>query len=76
MEAEVRQLPVGRLLAVDDRGVGMRATWHLDKGFLNVSLWRGDACVETFHLAPKEAARLAAFIADGLFDAAEHAVGT
>jgi hypothetical protein len=76
MEAEVRQLPVGRLLAVDERGIGMRATWHLDKGFLNVSLWRDDVCVETFHLAPGDAARLAAFIAEGLFDAAEHAVGT
>ena len=49
--------------------------WHLDRGFLNVSLWRDDVCVETFHLAPNDAARLAAFIADGLFQAAEHAVG-
>ena len=74
MEAEVRQLPIGRVLAVDERGVGMRATWHLDKGFLNLSLWREDVCVETFHLAPDDAVRLAAFIADGLFAAAEHAV--
>ena len=76
MEAEIRQLPVGRLLAIDERGVGLRATWHLDRGFLNVSLWRDDVCVETFHLAPNEAARLATFLADGLFDAAEHAIGT
>jgi len=41
-----------------------------------VSLWRNDTCVETFHLAPNEAARLVAFIADGLFDAAEHSVAT
>jgi len=73
MEAEIRELPVGRLLAVDERGIGLRATWHLDQGFLNVSLWRNDVCVETFHLAPADAARLASFIAEGLFDAAEHA---
>lgn len=76
VEAEVRRLPVGRLLAVDERGVGLRATWHLDRGFLNLSLWRDDVCVETFHLDPRDATRLAAFIADGLFEAAEHAVGT
>jgi hypothetical protein len=76
VEAEVRHLPVGRLLAVDERGVGLRATWHLDRGFLNVSLWRDDVCVETFHLTPNEAARLAAFIADGLFEAAEQATAT
>lgn len=75
MEAELRQLPIGRLLAVDERGIGLRATWRLDRGFLNLSLWRDDVCVETFHLTPDDAVRLAAFIADGLFDAAEHAVG-
>lgn len=73
MEAEVRHLPIGRLLAVDERGVGMRATWRLDMGFLNLSLWRDDVCVETFHLSSDDALRLAAFIADGLFEAAEHA---
>jgi hypothetical protein len=76
VEAEIRQLPVGRLLAVDERGIGMRATWHLERGFLNVSLWRDDVCVETFHLTPNEAARLAAFIADGLGQAAEQAIAT
>ena len=75
MEAEAPRLPVGRMLAVDERGVGLRATWRLDRGFLNVSLWRDDVCVETFHLTPNDAARLAAFLAEGLFDAAEHAVG-
>jgi hypothetical protein len=76
VEAEVRRLPVGRILAVDERGIGMRATWHLDHGFLNLSLWRDDVCVETFHLTPGEAARLASFIADGLFEAAEFSIAT
>jgi hypothetical protein len=76
VEAEVRQLPTGRLLAIDERGVGLRATWRLDRGFLNISLWRDDVCVETFHLTPGEATRLAGFITEGLFDAAAHAVGT
>lgn len=58
-----------RHLAVDERGVGLRATWHLDRGFLNLSLWREDRCVETFHLTPAEAGRLVGFLATGLADA-------
>ena len=74
VEGAVRHLPVGRLLAMDERGVGLRATWHLDRGFLNVSLWRDDTCVETFHLSPADAARLVGFIAEGLADASGAAV--
>jgi hypothetical protein len=61
------QLPVRRRhLAIDERGIGLRATWHLDRGFVNLSLWRDDRCVETFHLTPAEAARLLDFLVSGL----------
>lgn len=61
------QLPVRRRhLALDERGIGLRATWHLELGFVNVSLWRDDRCVETFHLTPAEAARLVDFLVSGL----------
>jgi hypothetical protein len=63
------QLPVGRHLAVDERGVGMRVTWRLDHGFVNLSLWRAEQCVETFHLTPAAAAELVGFLARGLADA-------
>src|SRR5690606_9567812 len=46
--------------AVDERGALLRASWHHDHGFVNVSLWRGETCVETFRLEPTEAARLVA----------------
>ena len=63
----VYQLPVRRRhLAIDERGMGLRATWHLDRGFVNLSLWRDDRCVETFHLTPAEAARLVDFLVTGL----------
>jgi hypothetical protein len=66
----VHQLPVrNRHLAVDERGTGLRATWYLDRGFVNLSLWRHDTCVETFHLTPAEAGRLVGFLVDGLVDA-------
>jgi hypothetical protein len=69
-EATVQQLPVGRLLLLDERGVGMRASWHLDRGFANLSTWRGDRCQETFHLSVADAAALIDFLADGLAEAA------
>ncbi|MDQ3896426.1 MAG: hypothetical protein M3326_04080 [Actinomycetota bacterium] len=58
-----------RHFALDERGVGLRATWHADKGFVNVSLWSGDRCVQTFHLTPVEAGRLVGFLAGVLAEA-------
>ena len=66
----VHELPVGRHFALDERGVALRATWRLDRGFVNLSLWRDDRCSETFHLRPDEAARLVSFLVTGLADAA------
>ena len=67
---EVRQLPVGRALFVDERGLGLRATWHPERGIVNLSVWREDRCVETFWLSMADAGRLAAFLVEGLADAA------
>ena len=55
-----------RHLAVDERGIGLRATWRLELGFINLSLWRHDVCVETFRLTPAEATRLIGFLVEGL----------
>lgn len=69
VDAEVRHLPAGRILALDERGIGLRCTWHLERGFINLSLWRDDTCVETFHLAPADAADLVSFLVTGLAEA-------
>ena len=67
----VRQLPVlPRHFALDERGVGLRATWHAEHGFVNLSLWSDDHCVQTFHLTPAEAGRLVGFLAGVLAGAA------
>ena len=63
---DVRRLRPARALFVDDRGHGLRVTWHADQDFVNVSLWRDDRCVETFRLSAEEAARLVDFLAEGL----------
>jgi hypothetical protein len=66
----VYDLPVQpRHFALDERGVGLRATWHADRGFVNVSLWTGNGCVQTFHLTPVEAGRLVGFLATVLAEA-------
>jgi len=48
----------------------LRATWHRESGVVVVSLWRGDGCVASSHLAPAEAGRLGNFITTSLADAA------
>lgn len=48
----------------------LQATWHNDAGYVVISLWRGDTCVATSHLTPKEAGRLATFITGGLAELA------
>ena len=55
-----------RHLALDERGIGLRATWRFELGFVNLSLWRHDVCVETFRLTPAEASRLIGFLVEGL----------
>ena len=67
----VHQLPSGRLLALDDEGTGLRASWHLDRGFVNLSIWQHDRCVATFHLTIEDAGRLAGFLVDGLASATQ-----
>jgi hypothetical protein len=61
-----------RFRAVDERGKVLQVTSRLDRGFVNVSLWRQDhaagavRCVETFHLEPAEVGRLTGFLVESL----------
>lgn len=59
---------------MDERNVGLRATWHHDRGFANLSVWRGERCEETFHLRTADAPQLIAFLAEGLGEAAAAAM--
>ncbi len=67
--AEVYELPAGRVLFADDEGRVLRATWHLDRGFVNLSVWNYDRCTETFRLSLSDSAQLVAFLVEGLSDA-------
>lgn len=46
---------------LDEQQVLLRATWRPLHGFFNVSLWRDDHVVETFHLTPEAASDLTGF---------------
>lgn len=61
-----RPAVLGRFFAFDAKGTGLRATWRPARGFVNLSLWRGDTCVETFHLTPADAAQLVSFLVHGM----------
>ena len=70
--AEVHHLTEQRReFITDGERSELRATWHNDAGYVVISLWRGDTCVATSHLTPKEAGRLATFITGGLADLAQ-----
>lgn len=73
--AEVHRIGEHRreLIADGDRSA-LRATWHNESGYVVISLWRGDACVATSHLTPREAGRLATFITGGLADLAHESM--
>ena len=62
--AEAASVPeiMGRYLAVDETGTGLRATWRPAQGFTNLSLWQGNVCVETFHLSTEQMGELIAFL--------------
>lgn len=62
-----------RTLFVDERGAGLRVTWHADRGFVVLSLWHDDVCAATVRLPTDEAARLASFIVGHLGELAGNA---
>src|SRR4029077_15433309 len=58
--------PLERHFVVDDEGRALRATWRPDRGFVNLSIWRDQRCVETFHLTPSDAGQMIGFLARAL----------
>jgi hypothetical protein len=54
----------------DERGHGLRTTWHPDAGLVILSVWDGERCVWTFRLGQADIPRFASFLVDALADAA------
>ena len=62
---DVTPLP-RRELFTDERGVGLRVTWHAERDVVVLSLWRDERCTGTFRLPLSDTARLASFLVDHL----------
>jgi len=64
----VRALPTRRDVFVDQRGAGLRATWHPEQDLVVLSLWHDDHCVGTFRMPIQDAPRLSGLLAAALDD--------
>jgi hypothetical protein len=51
-----------RTLFTDERGAGLRITWHPERDLVVLSLGRDDVCVGTFRLTVADAHRLVEFL--------------
>jgi hypothetical protein len=68
-----RALSTRRDVFLDERGAGLRVTWHPERDLVVLSVWQGDGCVGTFRLAVRDVPRLSGLLAAALDDRAGHA---
>ena len=63
-----------RELFADERGAGLRASWHPERELVVLSIWKGDVCVGTFHLPIADAGRLSATLSSYLAEFARDGI--
>jgi hypothetical protein len=64
----VRGLPTRRDVFIDQRGAGLRVTWHPEHDVLVLSVWHEDRCAGTFRLPIQDVPRLSGLLAATLGD--------
>ena len=74
-DAEIHTPTAGRAYFIDERDTLLRATWYVERGFVNLSIWHETVCVATFHLAFADAVRLITYLSEGLGAAAAAGYG-
>jgi hypothetical protein len=57
-----------RDLFLDERGTGLRVTWHPERDLVVLSVWQGDSCVGTFRMPVRDIPRLSGLLAAALGD--------
>jgi hypothetical protein len=57
---------------LDERGAGLRVTWHPERDLVVLSVWQDDGCVGTFRLSVEDVPRLRELLAAALDDRADH----
>jgi hypothetical protein len=53
---------------LDERGAGLRVTWHPERDLVVLSVWQDDSCVGTFRMPVHDVPRLSGFLAAALGD--------
>jgi hypothetical protein len=53
---------------LDERGTGLRVTWHPERDLVVLSVWQDDRCVGTFRLPVQDVPRLSGLLAAALGD--------
>jgi hypothetical protein len=57
-----------RDMFLDERGNGLRVTWHPERDLVVLSVWQGDSCVGTFRMPVRDIPRLSGLLAAALGD--------
>ena len=63
-----RALSSRRDIFLDERGTGLRVTWHPERDLVVLSVWQDDRCVGTFRLSVQDVPRLSGLLAAALGD--------
>jgi hypothetical protein len=53
---------------LDERGTGLRVTWHPERDLVVLSVWQGDRCIGTFRMLVQDVPRLSGLLAAALGD--------
>jgi hypothetical protein len=53
---------------LDERGTGLRVTWHPERDLVVLSVWQEDSCVGTFRMPVQDIPRLSGLLAAALGD--------
>ena len=53
---------------LDERGTGLRVTWHPERDLVVLSVWQDDSCVGTFRMTVQDVPRLSGLLAAALSD--------
>jgi hypothetical protein len=51
---------------LDERGTGLRVTWHPERDLVVLSVWQDDSCVGTFRMTVQDVPRLSGLLAAAL----------
>jgi hypothetical protein len=57
-----------RDMFLDERGTGLRVSWHPERDLVVLSVWQGDSCVGTFRMPVQDIPRLSGLLAAALGD--------